>query len=126
MEFLAVRLVFLITLLVATAIDISAWWALGHMELPATARIVVALLPLPGNIVLIAMVLRGIRKLDEFQKRIHFEAVTLAFLSTGVAVFVFGFLQKAHAVGPLNMGLVWAFMVIFYAIGYFIAVSHYK
>jgi len=111
---------------VATAIDISAWWALGHMELPATARIVVALLPLPGNIVLIAMVLRGIRKLDEFQKRIHFEAVTLAFLSTGVAVFVFGFLQKAHAVGPLNMGLVWAFMVIFYAIGYFIAVSHYK
>jgi len=126
MEFLAVRLVFLITLLVATAIDISAWWALGHMELPATARIVVALLPLPGNIVLIAMVLRGIRKLDGFQKRIHFEAVTLAFLSTGVAVFVFGFLQKAHAVGPLNMGLVWAFMVIFYAIGYFIAVSHYK
>ena len=126
MEFLAVRLVFLITLLVATAIDISAWWALGHMELPATARIVVALLPLPGNIVLIAMVLRGIRKLDEFQKRIHFEAVTVAFLSTGVAVFVFGFLQKAHAVGPLNMGLVWAFMVIFYAIGYFIAVSHYK
>ncbi|MGD0297729.1 MAG: hypothetical protein ABSE86_11480 [Bryobacteraceae bacterium] len=123
---MAVRLVFLITLLVATAIDISAWWALGHMELPATARIVVALLPLPGNIVLIAMVLRGIRKLDEFQKRIHFEAVTLAFLSTGVAVFVFGFLQKAHAVGPLNMGLVWAFMVIFYAIGYFIAVSHYK
>jgi len=126
MDFLAVGFVFSITLLVATAIDISAWWALGHMELPATARIVVALLPLPGNIVLIAMVLRGIRKLDEFQKRIHFEAVTLAFLSTGVAVFVFGFLQKAHAVGPLNMGLVWAFMVIFYAIGYFIAVSHYK
>jgi hypothetical protein len=126
MDFLAVGFVFSITLLVATAIDISAWWALGHMELPATARIVVALLPLPGNIVLIAMVLRGIRKLDEFQKRIHFEAVTVAFLSTGVAVFVFGFLQKAHAVGPLNMGLVWAFMVIFYAIGYFIAVSHYK
>jgi hypothetical protein len=50
----------------------------------------------------------------------------VAFLSTGVAVFVYGYLQKAQAVGPLNMGLVWAFMLIFYAAGYFIAVSHYK
>jgi len=117
---------FSITLVAATAIDIGASWALGHMEFASTPRIVVALLPLPGNIALIAMVLRGIRRLDEFQKRIQFEAVTLAFLSTGVAVFVYGYLQKAHAVGPLNLGLVWAFMLIFYAIGYCIAVSHYR
>ncbi len=115
-----------ITLVLATAIDIGAYWALGHTELGTTARIVVALLPLPGNIALIALVVRGIRRLDEFQKRVHFEAVTLAFLSTGVAVFVYGYLQKAHAVGPLNMGLVWAFMLIFYAVGYFIAVRHYQ
>jgi hypothetical protein len=126
MDSSSVSLVFLITLLVATAIDMGASWMLGHTELGTMARIAVSLLPLPGNVALIVMVLRGIRRLDEFQKRIHFEAVTLAFLSTGVAVFVFGYLQKAHAVGPLNMGLVWAFMVIFYAIGYFIAVSHYK
>jgi hypothetical protein len=118
--------VFSITLLPATAVDVWAAWALGHLDLGTTARVVVALLPLPGNIALIALVLRGIRRLDEFQKRVHFEAVTVAFLSTGVAVFVYGYLQKAHAVGPLNMGLVWAFMLIFYVVGYFIAVSHYK
>jgi hypothetical protein len=117
---------FSITLLVASAIDSGAFWALGHMELASTPRILVALLPLPGNIALIALALRGVRRLDEFQKRIQFEAVTLAFLSTGVAVFVYGYLQKAHAAGPLNMGLVWAFMLIFYAIGYGIAVSHYR
>ncbi len=50
----------------------------------------------------------------------------MAFLSTGVAAFVHGYLQKAGAVGPLNMCLVWAFMLLFCAIGYFIAVSHYK
>ena len=50
----------------------------------------------------------------------------MAFLSTGVAVFVYAYLQKARAVGPLNMGLVWAYMLAFYAIGYLIAVSHYK
>jgi hypothetical protein len=119
-------IVFLITLLAASAVDVWAFWALGHLELGTTARTVVALLPLPGNITLIALVLRGIRRLDEFQKRVHFEAVTVAFLSTGLAVFVYGYLQKAHAVGPLNMVLVWAFMLIFYAVGYLIAVSHYK
>jgi hypothetical protein len=115
-----------ITLLLATAIDIGASFALRRTDLGATARTVIALLPLPGNIALIALVLRAIRRLDEFQKRIHFEAVTVAFLSTGVAVFVYGYLQKAQAVGPLNMGLVWTFMLFFYAIGYFIAKGHYK
>ncbi len=112
--------------LLASAIDIGASLALRRPDLGSTARIAIALMPLPGNIALIVLVLRGIRKLDEFQKRIHFEAVTVAFLSTGVAVFVYGYLQKAQAVGPLNMGLVWAFMLIFYALGYLIAASHYK
>jgi hypothetical protein len=119
------RIVICIAIL-AAVIDIGASLALRHSDLGTTTRIVIALLPLPGNIALIAFVLRAIRRLDEFQKRVHFEAITVAFLSTGVAVFVYGYLQKAQAVGPLNMGLVWAFMLIFYAAGYFIAVSHYK
>jgi len=119
-------LIILLLALLAAAIDIGASFALRQPDLGSTTRVVIALLPIPGNIALIVVVLRGIRRLDEFQKRIHFEAVTVAFLSTGVAVFVYGYLQKAHAVGPLNMGLVWAFMLIFYAIGYCIAASHYK
>ncbi len=115
-----------IVLFVASAIDVVSFWTLGRVELGSAARIGVALLPLPGNIALIVLVLRAVRKLDEFQKRVHFEAVTVAFLSTGVAVFVYGYLQKAHAVGALNMGLVWAFMLAFYGAGYLIAVSHYK
>jgi hypothetical protein len=117
---------FLVVVLLATAIDIGAFWALGRIELGYTARIAVALTPLPADIALIVLVLRRIRRLDEFQKRVHFEAVAVAFLSTGVAVFVYGYLQVAHVAGPLNAGLVWAFMLLFYAIGYFIAVSHYK
>ena len=112
--------------LVATAIDISAFWFLGRVELGSAARIGVALLPLPGNITLIALTLGAIRRLDDFQKRVHFEAVTVAFLSTGVAVFVYAYLQKAQAVGPLNMVLVWSFMLGFYGAGYFIAVNHYR
>ena len=116
----------LVVVLLATAIDIGAFWVLARIELGYASRIAVALTPLPADIALIVLALRGIRRLDEFQKRVHFEAVAVAFLSTGVAVFVYGYLQSAHAVGPLNAGLVWVFMLLFYAVGYFIAVRHYK
>jgi hypothetical protein len=92
-------IVFLVVVLL-TAIDIGAG-VLGRIELGYTARIAVALAPLPADIALIVLVLRRIRRLDEFQKRVHFEAVTVAFLSTGVAVFVYGYLQRAHAAGRL-------------------------
>ena len=120
------RSVLLVTILSSVVIDVGASWAIGHVELGSTARIAVALAPLPAKIAVIALILQAIRRLDEFQKRVHFEAVTVAFLSTGVAVIVYGYLEKAQAVGPLNMGLVWTFMVFFYAIGYFIAKVHYK
>jgi len=119
-------IVFFVVVLLAAAIDIGAFWVLGRIELGYTARIAVALTPLPADIALIVLALRRIRRLDEFQKRVHFEAVTVAFLSTGVAVFVYGYLEHAHAVGPLNAGLVWVFMLLFYGIGYGIAASHYK
>jgi len=111
--------------LLALAVDYVAA-VLRNPALSQTWRIVVALLPIPGDVALIVLVLIGIRRLDDFQKRVHFEAVTVAFLSTGVAVFVYGYLEKAQAVGPLSAGVVWAFMLVFYAIGYFISAGHYK
>jgi hypothetical protein len=124
---------FLLVLVVASAIDIAAFRLLDRLELTDLrmvwrwpARVAAALLPLPGNIALLLMILRRIRRLDEFQKRVQLEAVAVGFLATGVAVFIYGYLQKAHAVGPLNMGLVWVFMLVFYAAGYIAAVSHYK
>ena len=117
---------FLSVLLPASAIDIWSAWALNHLELSPITRLAVALSPLPGNLALIALVLRAVRKLDEFQKRLHFEAVVVAFLATGVIVFIYGFLQKAGAVSPLNTWFIWLFMAITYAAGYGIAVRHYQ
>ena len=119
-------IVFLVTALLASTIDFVASSLLRNPALGTGARIAIALMPLPGDIALIVLVLMAVRRLDEFQKRVHFEAVTVAFLSTGVAVFVYGYLQAAHVVGFLNTGLVWAFMLIFYVIGYLIAASHYR
>ena len=120
------RTVLLATVLLSAVIDIGVSWALEHIELGRTARLAVALAPIPAKIAVIALILQAIRRLDEFQKRVHFEAVTVAFLSTGVAVIIYGYLERAQAVGPLNIEVVWTFMLCFYAIGYFIAKVHYK
>jgi hypothetical protein len=116
----------LLVTLAASVLDLTAKYLLEQASLNQPLRIAVALLPLPGNIAILVMILQGIRRLDEFQKRIQFEAVVVGFLATGVAVFVYGYLQKAQVAGPLNMGLVWLFMLLFYVIGYFVATSHYK
>jgi hypothetical protein len=119
-------IVFLVTAVLASAIDLVASWLLRNPGPGTTGRVAIALMPLPGDIALILLVLGAIRTLDEFQKRVHFEAIAVAFLSTGVAVFVYGYLQQAQVVGSLNAGLVWAFMLIFYAIGYVVAARHYR
>ena len=113
-------------LCVATAIDIGAGWLLGQPGFGSHARIIFALLPIPANLVLVAVIVRRIRQLDEFLRHVHLEAVAIAFLLTGLAVFVYGYLQKAQAVRPLNVGIVWIFMAVFYGIGYFIAARHYR
>jgi len=116
---------FIVVAIIASSIDIAAESILTHVHLSAPARIAVACLPIPGNVALIVLVVQGIRKLDEFKKRVHFEAVVIAFLSTGVVAFIYGFLQKADAVGPLNAVLIWAFMVVTYGIGYAVAIRQY-
>ena len=114
-----------VALLVA-ATDIVTSLLLARMELGQTARVAIALLPIPANVWLIAIILRSLRRLDEFLKRIQFEAVAVAFLTTGLAALTYGQLQKAHVVGPLNVGLIWGFMAVSYALGYAVAARHYR
>jgi hypothetical protein len=111
---------------IATAIDVGAGWLLGQPGFGSHARTIFALLPIPANLVLVAVIVHRIRQLDEFLRQVHLEAVAIAFLLTGLAVFVYGYLQKAHVVRPLNVGIVWIFMAGFYGIGYLVAVRHYR
>ena len=114
-----------VALLVA-ATDIVTSLLLARMELGQTARVAIALLPIPANVWLIAIVLRTLRRLDEFLKRIQFEAVAVAFLTTGLAALTYGQLQTAQVVGPLNAGLIWGFMLVSYVLGYAVAARHYR
>ncbi len=117
---------FLLVVSVAATVDKVADWALANLAAGIPMRILVALLPLPGNLAIIALVLDRIRRLDEFQKRIHFEAVVTGFLGTGVAVFIHAYVGRAVAAGPLTAGWVWVFMAVSYALGYVMAMRHYR
>src|SRR5580658_9185031 len=88
----------LFTLCVATVIDVGVGWWLGRPGLEQNARIAIALLPIPANLALITLVVRAIRRLDDFLRQVHLEAVAIAFLLTGLAVFVYGYLERANAV----------------------------
>ena len=114
-----------VALLVA-ATDIVTSLLLARMELGQTARVAIALLPIPANVWLIVITLGSLRRLDEFLKRIQFEAVAVAFLTTGMAALTYGQLQTAEVVGPLNGGTIWAFMLVSYVLGYAVAARHYR
>jgi hypothetical protein len=119
-------LTFWVVLAVASAIDLGATWLLGRPNYPQPARIVFALLPIPMNLVLLAVIVRRIRQLDEFLRRVHLEAAAIAFLLSALAVFVYEGLEKAHCAGPLNAGVAWILMALFYGIGYLISARHYR
>jgi hypothetical protein len=115
-----------LTLVFASIIDVGAGWLLAQPTLARSTRILVAFLPVPANLALIILIIRTIRRLDEFLRHVHLEAVAIGFFLTGLAVFIYGYLQRAGAVGSLNVGIVWFFMLLFYGIGYFIAARHYR
>lgn len=115
-----------ITLIIAVAIDIGAGLLCVRVHASHRLQIIIALLPIPANLVLVAMIVRTIRGLDEFLRQVHLEAVAISFFLTGLAVFIYGYLQNAHAAPALNFGVVWVFMVLFYGLGYLIAFRHYR
>jgi len=110
----------------AAAVDVGVSWLLGKPGFGSHTRIIFALLPIPANLVLVAVIVRRILKLDEFLRRVHLEAIAIAFLLTVLAASTYEDLQKAHVVGSLNVGIVWIFMAAFYGIGYFVAARHYR
>ena len=110
----------------ATVIDVGAGLLLAKPNQSVQLRVLLALLPVPANLILITVIVGTIRKLDEFLRHVHLEAIAVGFLLTGLAVFIYGYLEKAKVVQSLNVGMVWIFMVLFYGIGYVIASKHYR
>ncbi|MDX2116140.1 MAG: hypothetical protein SFZ24_11060 [Planctomycetota bacterium] len=98
-------------------------------QLPSgNARLTVALSPVIPTLVVVWAVLATISRLDELQRRVHFEATAIAFTLTTAMLWVLGLLELAISLDRDNLSYrhVWAFLPAFYFIGLAASWRRYK
>lgn len=91
-------------------------------------RVLVALLPVPFFVATLLLFVRGIRGMDELQRRIQLEALAIAFPVTMVFLMTLGLLQRAIVLPFEDWSYlhVWAFLPAFYFGGIAIASRRYQ
>jgi hypothetical protein len=82
-------------------------------------RLWVALAPLVPTVFVLVLIWRGIRSLDELQRKIQLEALAVAFPLCLVLLWVLGLLELAIDLDRSNWSYrhVWAMVPMFYLIG---------
>jgi hypothetical protein len=106
----------------------AARLALRELQLEPWARIAVALLPVPPFVGFLWMVLVHLRGLDELQRRIHLEALAIAFPLAILLLMTLGLLEQAVVLSPDDWSYrhVWVYLPLFYVIGVAIAQRRYQ
>ena len=87
-------------------------------------RFAIALLPMIPAIGVLVAVLRQLRRMDELQRQIQFEALAFAFAGTALITFGYGFVENV-GLPHLNWFWVWPIMAILWAIGSALAARRY-
>jgi len=107
---------------------IGALILLRKFQLEGWVRVAVALLPIPPFVVFLAMVLKEIRSLDELWRRIHLEALAIAFPLAVLLLMILGLMELATGLSPNDWSYrhIWIFLPIFYVIGMLVSVRRYK
>jgi hypothetical protein len=88
---------------------------------------VAAWLPAIPFVVVMVLLVRGIRGLDELERRIHLEALVVAFPLTMLVLMVLGLFELGLDLDRQNWGYrhVWAFLPVFYIGGLVLARLRY-
>lgn len=101
------------------------------VELPpdgSALKVLIALTPIVPTVLVLWLIWRGVRSLDELHRRVHFEALAVAFPLCLVLLWVLGLLELAIDLDPSNWSYrhVWAMVPMFYLIGLALAWKRYK
>ena len=88
-------------------------------NLPPALRIAIALVPLPPFLWLLAAFIRDVRQADELERRIHLEALAVAFPLTLVLIVTLALLQIAVPLSPEDWSYrhIWPLLYVFYLAG---------
>lgn len=119
----------------AVRIGMFALWGISYIAArvgievlePGTLRTALAVLPALPFVGVLWVMFRGIANADELERRIHLEALALAFPLTMLMLMVLGLLDLAVDLNPDNWSYrhVWQFMVVFWLLGLVIARRRY-
>lgn len=105
----------------AARFALDAWTPAPHWD------IAVASVPVFAFFWLVWVVQHALRSADELQRRIHLEALALAFLTTMLVLMMLGLLD-APPMGPLGLPLrdLWFFLPPLYAMCFAVASQRYR
>lgn len=108
------------------AASLAAAAAIAQAIQPTGAgRLALQLLPVLGAFAVAWAVLRGLRGMDELQRRIQLEAIDIAFLGTALLTFAWGFAEAA-GLPQLRAFAVWLLMALLWRLGVAIARRRYR
>lgn len=95
--------------------DAIGWW-----------RTPLALAPMLPAVAMLIVVVRQLGRLDEFQRRVEFEALAFAFGGTAIATFGYGFLETDAGYPHLSWLFVWPVMAALWLTGLAAAQWRYR
>jgi hypothetical protein len=109
---------------------LSWFGARGVIEAAAPGSVwvyVAAWAPVAPFALLLWLLMRGIREADELERRIHLEALVVAFPLTMLMLMVLGLLELGIELDRENWGYrhVWAFLPLLYLVGLIAARRRY-
>jgi len=91
----------------------------------APMREILSLLPMLPALAICWAVIRQLRRMDELQRKMQFEALGLAFAATALVTFSYGFLEGV-GFPRISMFVVWPVMAVFWLIGTLISHLRYR
>ena len=118
--------------LTATAVWIGsylvAFAAQKYFVLSDALKVALALLPLLGFIYFVRRFIAHLRSLDELHRRVHFEALAIAFPLAVLLLMTLALLEHANALPPKHWSYaqVWFYLPLFYFIGLAAAWRRYR
>ena len=118
-------------------LPVTALWVLSYfvarlalegLILDSGPRVTIALLPVVPTALLLWLIIANIRTLDELHRRVHLEALAIAFPLAILLLWTLGLLQLAIDLPAEDWSYrhVWVYLPLFYFIGLAIAWRRYR
>jgi hypothetical protein len=101
---------------------------LKHLELGPGLRVGIALVPIPFFAGFLWHTVRDVRSADEFERRIHFEALAVAYPLAMLLLMTLALMQRAVSLKfeDWSYAHVWIYLPVFYLLGLVIARRRYS